>query len=99
VNDDMGEFYASIWADVKQLICKFHTCIVNAASNDDGVSLAGTNLMYQTVGCDHKCRNVYQRLAVKLYGLWVVNPYDAKEWFMEWVDEELDKDDPEDFPE
>lgn len=92
-DDEKDEFYAAAWKDVLQKIVELHQEVtIQCVSWGKIVSVPE---LQRIVGARHNHRRGTHRLALRLYGYWLISPSEAKTWFKEWVDDEFDADVPE----
>jgi len=95
-NGTTDEFLAQAWKDVLGIMVRFHA---EASSQivENGRIIA-THCLKKIVGSVPEHRQAIHRLALRLYGLWLIDPDQAKTWFDEWAEQEFDDDVPEAFP-
>ena len=91
--DEEDEFYVAAWKDVLDLIVQFHAEVVTQSIGYGRI--VAPHCLKKIAGARDDTRKATQRLALRLYGYWLIDPSQAKEWFKEWVDDEFDADVPE----
>ena len=94
--DEEAEFEQAAWREVLELIVRLHAEVTTQCAVWG--KIVSVPELKRIVGSVHCHRRASHRLALRLYGYWLISPSEAMTWFKEWVDEEFDADIPDSMP-